>query len=70
MLKTEAGQTVQIQKLISYETQLEIRPVERLKPNTVYLLTLPAGCVIEPTGATFQSTTMIKFRTEYRSGST
>uniref|UniRef100_A0A832I754 SbsA Ig-like domain-containing protein n=1 Tax=Pseudothermotoga hypogea TaxID=57487 RepID=A0A832I754_9THEM len=68
VLKTEAGQTVQIQKLISYETQLEIRPLERLKPNTVYLLTLPAGCVVESTGATFQSTTIIKFRTEYRSG--
>ncbi len=68
-LKTETGQTLQIQKLVSYETQLEIRPVERLKPNTVYLLTLPAGCVIEPTGASFQSTTIIKFRTEYRSGS-
>jgi hypothetical protein len=68
-LKTETGQTVQIQKLVSYETQLEIRPVEKLKPNTIYLLTLPAGCVIEPTGASFQSTTIIKFRTEYRSGS-
>lgn len=68
VLKTISGETVQIQKLISYGVQLEVRPVQKLKPNTTYTLILPAGCVKEQLGSLLQGEVSIKFTTEARSG--
>lgn len=68
ILKTSTGEVVQIQKLISYGVQLEVRPVQRLKPNTTYVLVLPAGCVKEQFGSALQGELSIRFTTEARSG--
>lgn len=67
-LKTGDGQAVQAGTLISYGSQLEIRPASQLKHNTVYVVTLPAGCVKEGLGSPSEGPVVFRFRTQYLSG--
>ena len=67
-LKTEGGQAVEVNAVISYGNQLELRPTGQLKKNTVYVVTLPAGCVKEELGSPFEGPVVFRFRTQYLSG--
>jgi hypothetical protein len=67
-LKTEGGQDVGVNAVISYGNQLELRPTGQLKKNTVYVITLPAGCVKEELGSLFEGPVVFRFRTQYLSG--
>lgn len=67
-LSTEAGQTVQVTVLISYGSQLELRPTQQLSKNTWYKVTLPASCVKETLGTPLPNSYTFRFRTQYRSG--
>jgi hypothetical protein len=67
-LKTEDGQAVQVSTLLSYGSQMEIRPTGQLKRNTVYVVTLPAGCVKEELGSSSEGPVVFRFRTRYLTG--
>lgn len=68
-LKTEGGQAVGVYAVISYGNQLELRPTGQLRKNTVYVVTLPAGCVKEELGSLCDGPVVFKFRTAWQSGS-
>lgn len=67
-LREEGGAPVQIQTLISYGTQIEIRPTQPLKKNVRYTVTLPAGCVKETMGTPFQGDCSWSFQTAWGDG--
>lgn len=67
-LREEGGASVQIQTLISYETQIEIRPTQPLKRNKRYTVTLPAGCVKETMGTPFPKDYSWSFQTAWSDG--
>lgn len=68
-LKTEDGQAVGVNAVISYGNQLELRPTGQLRKNTVYVVTLPAGCVKEELGSPCEGPVVFRFRTAWASGS-
>lgn len=68
LLKTEDGQQVIKVQAVIKGNQLEIRPYEQLRKNTVYIVTLPAGCVKEELGSPFAGPVSFRFRTQFRSG--
>ncbi len=67
-LKEEGGSIVPVQTLITYGTQVEIRPAQALKKNRLYTLTLPAGCVKESLGTPFPDGYTWSFRTAWTGG--
>ena len=67
-LKEEDGTLVQIQTLISHGVQIEIRPVQPLKKNRRYIVTIPAGCVKEAMGTPLQEGYSLSFRTAWGDG--
>ncbi|GBC96196.1 hypothetical protein HRbin16_01998 [bacterium HR16] len=67
-LKDEGGSIVPVQTLVSYGTQVEIRPAQALKRNRLYTVTLPAGCVKESLGTPFPDGYTWSFRTAWTGG--
>ncbi|MCX7969415.1 MAG: Ig-like domain-containing protein, partial [Armatimonadetes bacterium] len=67
-LKEEDGTLVQIQTLISHGSQIEIRPLQPLKKNRRYIVTLPSGCVKETLGTPLQDGYSFSFRTAWGDG--
>lgn len=68
-LKTEAGQVVGVNAVISSGNQLELRPTGQLRKNTVYVVTLPPGCVKEELGSPCDGPVLFQFRTAWQSDS-